>query len=191
MYEAIKGILQEKGPTRVIVETGGLSYRVAIPLRSFASLPPLQDSVHLFLSHVVREDAQALYGFLTKEERDLFEQLTQISGIGPKTALTILGHIDVASLALAVEKKEAKRLYSLPGIGKKTAERLILELQGKNLPVGTPQASLPSLLQDGVSALVHLGYPVAKAEKIFENLLREHEKETDLSRLLSLALQKI
>ncbi len=196
MYEAIRGILKEKEPLKAVVETAGISYRLSIPLSTYTHLPALETAVHLFLSHVVREDSQTLYAFLIKEERDLFETLIGLSGIGPKTASGIIGHMELGAFQRAIASSDIRILSKLPGIGKKTAERLVIEMRdkikgkGKELPVHL-RASNGSVASDAVSALLNLGYNPLDAQKAVESVLQEKKEETDLGRLISAALQKI
>src|SRR5690606_26086648 len=115
-------------PGRAVVETSGIAYRLAIGLNTYTHLPYLQQNVHLFLSHIVREDSQTLYAFFSQEERDLFETLITVSGIGPKTGLAILGHMALEALQRAISLADIALLSKIPGIGKKTAERLVIEM---------------------------------------------------------------
>jgi len=146
MIGRLTGILAEKTPPLVLIDVGGVGYEVDVPMSSFYNLPALGERVTLLTHFVVREDAQLLYGFLSAEERAAFRQLIRISGIGPKMALSLLSGLSVAELAQAVSQQQAGRLTKVPGIGKKTAERLLLELKGKlgpdlALPGGTALAS--------------------------------------------------
>src|SRR3989344_8396803 len=131
MYEAIRGVLKEKEPLKAVVETGGISYRLTIPLNTYTKLPSLETPIHLFLSHIVREDAHTLYAFWVKEERDLFEVLINLSGIGPKTAAAIVGHMEIDAFHHAITAADIRILSKIPGIGKKTAERLVIEMRDK------------------------------------------------------------
>src|SRR5258708_4277677 len=123
MYESIQGILKEKEPIKAVVEAGGIGYRLAIPLSTYTRLPACETPLKLYLSQVVREDAHTLYAFLLKEERDLFEVLITLSGIGPKTALAIIGHMEMGAFQRAIASADTRLLSKIPGIGKKTAER--------------------------------------------------------------------
>lgn len=196
MYEAIRGVLKEKEPLKAVVEAAGISYRLSIPLSTYTRLPELETAVHLFLSHVVREDSHTLYAFLAKEERDLFETLIGLSGIGPKTAAGIIGHMELGAFQRAIAAADIRILSKIPGIGKKTAERLVIEMRDKvkgkrkNLPVHL-LASNGSIASDAVSALLNLGYNPLDAQKAVESVLHEKKEESDLGRLISAALQKI
>jgi holliday junction DNA helicase RuvA len=160
MIGRLIGTLAEKAPPQVLIDVNGVGYEVDVPMSSFFNLPGLGERVTLLTHFVVREDAQLLYGFLTHEERATFRKLIRISGVGPRTALSILSGLSVSELSQAVTQQQAGRLVKVPGIGKKTAERLLLELKGKLGPdMGAPGASVASDAQaDIVQALMALGY---------------------------------
>ena len=160
MIGRLIGVLAEKSPPLVLIDVNGVGYEVDVPMSSFYNLPGLGERVTLLTHFVVREDVQQLFGFLTGEERATFRQLVKISGIGPRTALSILSGLSVGELAQAVSTQQTARLVKVPGIGKKTAERLLLELKGKLGPeLGAPAAQVASDAQaDIVQALVALGY---------------------------------
>ena len=160
MIGRLIGTLAEKAPPQVLIDVNGVGYEVDVPMSSFFNLPGLGERVTLLTHFVVREEAQLLYGFLTHEERATFRQLIRISGIGPRTALSILSGLSVHELSQAVTQQQAGRLVKVPGIGKKTAERLLLELKGKLGPdMGAPGATVASDAQaDIVQALMALGY---------------------------------
>jgi len=155
----LTGVLAEKSPPLVLIDVNGVGYEVDVPMSSFYNLPALGERVTLLTHFVVREDAQQLFGFLTAEERATFRQLVKISGIGPRTALSILSGLSVGELAQAVSAQQSGRLVKVPGIGKKTAERLLLELKGKLGPdLGAPAQVTSDAQADIVQALVALGY---------------------------------
>lgn len=155
----LSGTLAGKNPPQVLVDCNGVGYDVDVPMSTFYSLPALGDKVTLLTHFVVREDAQILYGFATAQEREAFRQLIKISGVGPRTALSVLSGMSVADLAQAITLQEAGRLVKVPGIGKKTAERLLLELKGKLGAELGASASIASDAQgDILQALVALGY---------------------------------
>ena len=160
MIGRLTGVIAEKSPPLVLIDVAGVGYEVDVPMSSFFNLPALGERVTLLTHFVVREDAQQLFGFLTHDERSTFRLLVKISGIGPRTALAILSGLNVAELADAVSRQESGRLVKVPGIGKKTAERLLLELKGKLGPeLGQPAASAAGDAQnDIVQALLALGY---------------------------------
>ena len=160
MIGRLTGTLAEKSPPQLLVDVGGVGYEVDVPMSTFYNLPGLGERVTLLTHFVVREDAQLLYGFLTATERATFRQLLKISGVGARTALSILSGLSVGELAQAVSAQEVGRLIKVPGIGKKTAERLLLELKGKLGPdLALPGAVIRSEAQaDIVQALIALGY---------------------------------
>jgi Holliday junction DNA helicase RuvA len=168
MIGRITGALLEKNPPQILVDVGGVGYELDVPMSTFYNLPNLGENVVLVTHLVVREDAHLLFGFLSQAERALFRQLLKISGIGARMALAVLSGLSVQELAQAVALQETGRLTKIPGIGKKTAERLLLELKGK-LPVagtaatklgagGTAQTVVPDAASDILNALLALGY---------------------------------
>ena len=165
MIGRLDGLLAAKNPPQLLIDVGGVGYEVDVPMSTFYQLPAPGARITLLTHFVVREDAQVLYGFLTEEERATFRQLVRISGVGPRTALSILSGLSVAELAQAVTLQESGRLVKVPGIGKKTAERLLLELKGKLGPeLGLPAAAAVSDAQaDIVQALLALGYSEREA----------------------------
>jgi holliday junction DNA helicase RuvA len=160
MIGKLTGTLAAKNPPEVLVDCGGVGYEVLVPMSTFYNLPALGEKVALLTHLIVREDAHLLYGFATNDERAGFKQLVKISGVGPRTALSILSGMSVADIAQAVAKQDAARLTKIPGIGKKTAERLLLELKGKlGDALATGGVSVANDSQsDILQALVALGY---------------------------------
>lgn len=175
MIALVRGALAYKSIDHVIIDVGGVGYRLFIPLSTFYALPDTGE-VSLFTHTHVREDALLLYGFLTGEERDMFVILIGISGIGPKLAVNILSHIPVGELKAAIAGGDIKRLSGLPGIGKKTAERLVLELKDKVGPICQHPTAMKTdgklatddVITDVISALVNLGYKENQARKVLE-----------------------
>jgi holliday junction DNA helicase RuvA len=171
MIAHLRGILLEKHPNQAVVEAGGVGYDIAIPVSTYAALAEPGQEVRLRIHTHVREDAIQLFGFSTGEEKMLFEKLISVSGIGPKLGITVLSGLAAADLIAAIRAGATERLVRIPGVGKKTAERLILELREK-LPSGgaTPQAApegkaaFSALEQDVLSALTNLGCAPAAAE---------------------------
>jgi Holliday junction DNA helicase RuvA len=159
MIGRLSGILLYKNPLQLIVDCQGVGYEVSVPMSTFYQLPSVGEKVVLLTHFVVREDAQLLFGFGTAQERELFRELIKISGVGARTALALLSGMSVADLAQAVTLQEAGRLTKIPGIGKKTAERLLLELKGK---LGADLGSGGTVAQDSnsdiLNALLALGY---------------------------------
>jgi Holliday junction DNA helicase RuvA len=172
MIGRISGLLAEKAPPLVLVDVQGVGYELDVPMSTFCNLPALGERVTLLAHFVVREDAQQLFGFLTAAERGAFRELVRISGVGPRTALGILSGLSVAELSQAVSRQDAARLVKVPGIGKKTAERLLLELKGRLGPdIGAPAASVVSDAQaDIVQALLALGYNEREAQAALKAL---------------------
>jgi holliday junction DNA helicase RuvA len=160
MIGRLTGLLAEKNPPQLLLDVNGVGYEVDVPMSSFYNLPGLGEKVTLLTHFIVREDAQVLFGFLTHEERNTFRQLVKISGVGPRTALSILSGLSVSELAQAVSLQESGRLIKVPGIGKKTAERLLLELKGKlGDALASPSATIQNDAQgDILQALLALGY---------------------------------
>jgi Holliday junction DNA helicase RuvA len=160
MIGRLTGALAEKAPPLILIDVNGVGYEVDVPMSTFFNLPGLGERTTLLTHLVVREDAHHLFGFLTAAERDTFRLLIRISGVGPRTALGILSGLSVADLAQAVSRQEAGRLVKVPGIGKKTAERLLLELKGKLGPDIAAGGSAPAgdAHADIAQALVALGY---------------------------------
>jgi Holliday junction DNA helicase RuvA len=160
MIGRLTGIVAEKSPPLLLIDVNGVGYEVDVPMSSFYNLPALGERATLLTHFVVREDAQQLFGFLTSAERSAFRLLIRISGVGPRTALSILSGLSVAELTSAIAQQQAGRLVKVPGIGKKTAERLLLELKGKLGPdLGAGGAAVIDDAQaDIVQALMALGY---------------------------------
>jgi Holliday junction DNA helicase RuvA len=166
MIGRLTGILLEKNPPQILLDVQGVAYELDVPMSTFYNLPALHEKIVLHTQLIVREDAHLLYGFASHDERVAFRQLLKISGVGPKLALSVLSGLSLGDLAAAVANKEAGRLTKIPGVGKKTAERLLLELQGKfsvTSPGGASRA--PSSHSDDISnALRALGYNDKEAD---------------------------
>src|SRR5579872_397626 len=170
MIAHLRGRLLSKHPNQAIVETGGVGYDVVISVPTYSDLPGAGSEVALHIHTHVREDQIALYGFLHSAEKHLFEKLITVSGIGPKLAITILSGMAAEAMVAAIRGNDVARLTKIPGIGKKTAERMVLELRDK-LPVATSATALPTLSaveDDVLSALINLGYQRPAAEKALE-----------------------
>ena len=177
MIAHLRGKLIARHPNQAIVETTGVGYEVVISVPTFSDLPPLGSEVALHIHTHVREDQLALYGFLRAEEKQLFEKLITVSGIGPKLAITILSGMAAQELGNAIRGNDLARLTKIPGIGRKTAERLVLELRDK-LPVTAQEvaAAAPAfsaVQEDVLSALVNLGYQRAAAEKSLASVTKD------------------
>lgn len=173
MIGKLTGLLDDKNPPQVTVDCAGVGYQVLVPMSTFCNLPERGARVSLLTQLIVREDAHTLYGFATAGERGAFRELLKISGVGPRTALAILSGLSVAELADAVTQQQAGRLTKIPGIGKKTAERLLLELRGKLGPdLGLAPAGAPAdaAVSDISQALLALGYNEREAAAALKNL---------------------
>ena len=162
MIGRLTGKLAAKHPPQVLVEVGGVAYELDVPMSTLYTLPAIGDAVTLYTHLSIKEDSHTLYGFATLEERSAFRQLIRISGVGPRTALSVLSGLSVAELSQAVALQDVARLTKIPGIGKKTAERLLLELKGKVVLLGAaaPGAEKAS---DVLNALLALGYSEKEA----------------------------
>lgn len=187
MIGRIQGTLIESNPPQVLVDVHGIGYEVDVPMSTFYNLPGLGEKVTLLTHMVVREDAQLLYGFLTAPERDCFRQLLKVTGIGARTALAILSGMSVEMLVQAVAMQEVGILTKVPGIGKKTAERLILELKDKlgSAIISSGVTVASSAIADVIKALVSLGYSEREATQAAKKL----PEDIDLSEGIRLALQ--
>jgi holliday junction DNA helicase RuvA len=176
MIAHLRGKLLAKSPNRVVVETGGVGYELNISVPTFSDLPASGSEVALHVYTHVREDLIALYGFLRPAEKQLFEKLITVSGIGPKLAITILSGMAADEMAGAIRGNDVARLTRIPGIGKKTAERMVLELRDKLPPAaGISQLIAPAMSvveEDVLSALVNLGYQRAAAEKTLAGVVK-------------------
>ncbi len=173
MIGKLTGTLLEKSPPQVLVDCHGVGYEVDVPMSTFYNLPPLGEPVSLLTHLAVREDAHQLFGFATEQERAAFRQLIRISGVGARTALAILSGLSVADLAQAITLQESARLVKVPGIGKKTAERLLLELKGKlgaELPSASSSAAQNDAQRDIEQALLALGYNEKEAQAALKAL---------------------
>lgn len=188
MIGRIAGALIEKNPPQVLVSCNGVGYEVDVPMSTFYNLPAVGEPVVLLTHFVVREDAQILYGFGTQAERAAFKQLIKISGVGPRTALGVLSGMTVNDLAQAITLQEPLRLTKIPGIGKKTAERLLLELKGKmGADIGATSAITHDAQVDILQALVALGY----SDKEAVLALKPLPKDVGVSEGIKLALKAL
>lgn len=190
MIGRIQGKLIESNPPRILVDVHGVGYEIDVPMSTFYSLPNLGSEVTLLTHMIVREDAQLLYGFLTAEERETFRILLKVSGIGARTALAVLSGLSVPDLVNAVTLQDAAILTRVPGIGKKTAERLILELKDKltgALPNATGLTAMNSVTSDIINALIGLGYTDREARAAVKKL----PDDVSVSDGIRMALQNI
>lgn len=174
MIGRLAGTVAAKSPPQVLVDVRGVGYEVDVPMSTFCALPPTGGAVTLLTHQVVREDAHVLFGFLSHEEREAFRQLIRISGVGPRTALSLLSGLSVSELAAAVAQQQVARLVKVPGIGKKTAERLLLELKGKlGDAMGSQMPPAAGANADIIQALLALGYSEREAETAMKALPAE------------------
>ncbi|HZQ17496.1 MAG TPA: Holliday junction branch migration protein RuvA [Terriglobales bacterium] len=191
MIAHLRGKLIARRPNQVIVETMGVGYDVTISVPTFSELPSLGSEVALHIHTHVREDQIALYGFLRPEEKQLFEKLITVSGIGPKLAITILSGMPAEEMTGAIRGNDVVRLTKIPGIGRKSAERMVLELRDKLPPVGAGQVqvvpALNTVQEDVLSALVNLGYQRPVAEKALSGV----EKDVSFDAMFRAALATI
>lgn len=188
MIGKLTGTLLEKNPPQILIDCHGVGYEVDVPMSTFYNLPAAGEKVSLLTHFVVREDAQILYGFGSAAEREAFRQLIKISGIGPRTALSVLSGLSVADLAQAVSAQEAGRIVKVPGIGKKTAERLLLELKGKlGADMGKPAGAASDAQADIQQALMALGYN----EKDASAALKALPADVGVSEGIKLALKAL
>jgi Holliday junction DNA helicase RuvA len=192
----LRGTLLEKQPNRVVVDVGGVGYDVAVPLSTFYGLADAGGEVSLRVHTHVREDAISLFGFATPLELDLFERLIGISGIGPKVGLAVLSGIEPMELIGAIERGDLARLTAIPGVGKKTSERIVLELKdrlpkARVAPVTAGAGGAPVLRDDLLSALMNLGYHRPLAEKAVDAALAAAGRDAGFERTLKQALREL
>lgn len=169
MIGALAGVIAEKEPPRLLIECQGLGYEVEVPMSTYLTLPPVGSSVRLRIHHVLREDASLLFGFATAEERGLFRALLKVNGVGPKVALAILSGVSASQFHQAVSAEDAAALTRIPGVGRKTAERLLIEMRDhfKDAPSAAGSGVLPPR-EEALHALLVLGYKPQEAQKMLE-----------------------
>ncbi|HFC7289726.1 TPA: Holliday junction branch migration protein RuvA [Neisseria meningitidis] len=192
MISRLTGKLVEKNPPQIVIDVNGVGYEADVSMQTFCNLPPVGESVQLFTQLIIREDAHLLFGFATEEERKTFRQLIKVGGIGAKTALGILSAMTADELAQAVAEEDVKRLSSAPGIGKKTAERMVLELRGKLVAHTVTDglfAAAPAAdeTEDIVSTLLALGYSEREAKAAVKGV----PKGTNVGEGVRLALKNL
>jgi Holliday junction DNA helicase RuvA len=200
MYEYIKGVLIESTPQHAVVDVHGIGYKLFSPVNTLSRMPEIGQTVLLYASYVIRETNQTLYGFITRQEKELFELLITVSGIGPKIAIALLGHLELNHLVRSIRNSQLAHLCKVPGIGKKTAERLVLEIKDK-LPAfmiddsehngsDKPCDLASQKIQDAMSALINLGYSQLAAQRAIKQVLDEAGEAASLTTLITLALQR-
>lgn len=192
MLDFIKGSLVAIRMPTLIVENHGLGYKIFFSKNQISLLPPLGANLFLHLALIIREDAHTLYGFLTPEERELFHLLSRVSGSGPKTAFAILSHTTPVDFITAIQNKNSPELTKIPGVGKKTIDRLYLELPDRLSGFSLSQPSSPiNLSSDAISALVALGYEKNKAKEAVRQVQMNVTQPISLSEIIKLSLQAI
>ena len=195
MIAYLNGTLAEKTPASVIVECGGVGYEALIPLSTFDRLPATGAPVKLYTFHAVREDDETLFGFASPEERSMFSMVTSVSGVGPKTALAVLSGFTIGDLQLAIAQGDAKRIATVKGVGKKTAERIVIELKDKVNPIEALASSSAAstgeqraVLRDAMLALTALGFADDKARKMVSDVLADDPQIADTETVIKRAL---
>lgn len=191
MIDYLEGILRHKSPTFIVVDVGGVGYKVNLSLSSYNLLPPEGNQIKIDTYLHLREDGVALYGFLAKEERNFFLLLISISKIGPKSALRMLSRISSSEFKKAIKREDLTALTDISGIGKKTAQRLILELKeriGEEEPI---EPGKEELVKDALSALASLGYTQNEARRAVRQVISSSKEEMDLTRVIKEALNRI
>ena len=195
MIGSLIGLIKEKTPSSILLEVNGIGYEISIPLSTSFQLPKVGESAFLLTHLVVREDQHSLYGFATEEERKLFRALIKISGVGAKLAITILSGTNVTGFIQSVVNEDIDALVHLPGIGKKTAERLVVEMKDKVSEISDDQNNLPdsganSAVAEAINALVNLGYKTKDAKNILDKIDSEELSVEDLIRQALKSLNK-
>lgn len=198
MITFLEGIVADKDPTRVVLNVGGVGYEVFIPLSSYDRLPAAGDACKILTYDHVREDIHALYGFLTVDERRMFLMLLNISGIGPKLALTVLSGLSIRDLKASIAQADVKRLSSISGIGKKTAERIVVELRdklgaGEAMEAITAQEEMTpenARTRDAILALISLGHKQADAQQLVRNAAAGAKPDVTVEEIVRRALAR-
>jgi len=193
MIAYVSGTLAEKTPARVVVEACGVGYEMSISLSTYDRLPAKGSPVKVFTYHHVREDGETLFGFATEDEKEMFGKLTGVSGVGPKIALAILSGLTLADLSLAIASGEAKRISAVKGVGRKTAEKICVELKDKvnafeAMSSGAGGGRTKAFLRDAVLALAALGYGEGNASKMVSQVVADHPEAEDTETVIRLAL---
>lgn len=200
MFSFIKGELVHLSPISVVLETGGVGYLIHIPANVFSKLPQIGNPILLHTSYIVREISHTLYGFLSINERETFEILMGVSGIGPKLALSIIGHLSLNDLQKAIISGDIPTICRVPGIGKKTAERMFIELRDKLQDFCPRDPSDHAIkinnsngqkIRDAMNALINLGYNQMTAQKAIKNTLQDLSDDIDLPTLITVSLKNV
>ena len=194
MIAYVRGSLVEKSPTRAVVEAAGVGYELVIPISTYEKLPREGSEVKVLVFHCVREDDEILFGFATEDEKTMFAKLTSVSGVGPKIAVAILSGTSVAELATCISAGDAKRISAIKGVGKKTAEKICVELRDKVTSLmfsrrgGEVGAAVSPIVGDALNALRSLGFNEETSTKMVTDVLAKHPEATDLESVIRLAL---
>ncbi len=198
MFAFMRGKLIYASPQHCVIEIGGIGYKLQMAANAFSKMPQVGEELLLHTSFQVRDTSHSLYGFITEQERDLFELLINISGIGPKLGLSIIGHLSFSDLQEAISKNEIAKLCKIPGVGRKTAERLVIETRDKLEGFHTHEFTAPSVaskesqtVQDAMSALIHLGYNQSTAQKAVKKSLESLPDNPDLALLITHSLTNV
>lgn len=199
MIAWVEGILREKTPLRVVIDVNGVGYELHVPLSTSAVLPDAGKTVSLHAYTVAREDALLLYGFATSYEKDVFELLLRANRVGPKLALTMLSGMPPERLVAALRDSEVAAMKGIPGVGAKTAERMVVELRERAVELGVPSGGAPAsapeedhgLREQLLSALVNLGYPRSQADRVVETAVAEAGEEATIESLIRVALRSL
>ena len=192
MISYIRGVLAEKEPTRAVIEAGGVGYELLVPLSTYEKLPRVGSEVKLLAYHCVREDDEILFGFWADDEKAMFAKLTSVSGVGPKIALAILSGSSVAELSMSIAGGDAKRISAIKGVGKKTAEKICVELRDKVSEFafsgsGDRNVAAP-LARDAVAALRALGFNEETSSKMVADVLAKDSSIDSVEKIIKLAL---
>lgn len=199
MIGRIRGILIEKKPPEILVDVSGLTYEVQVPMSTAYQLPEVGNELHLHTHFVVRDDAQLLYGFYQEKDKILFRALIRVNGVGPKMALTILSGMDADEFVRTVQANDVSAMVNMPGIGKKTAERLIVEMRDRlddwsdgDAAVAAGDAGIASSIsKDAETALLALGYKPQQASRAISQVLKENPEVEDSEALIRLSLKSM
>ena len=194
MIAYVRGTLVEKEPTRAVIEAGGVGYEFLVPLSTYEKLPRTGSEAKLLAYHCVREDDEILFGFWAEDEKAMFAKLTSVSGVGPKIALAILSGSSIAELAMSIAGGDAKRISAIKGVGKKTAEKICVELKDKVSEFafsgrdGAPGRAAPPVMRDAVAALRALGFNEETSSKMVADVLAKHADVESVETVIKLAL---
>lgn len=202
MIGQITGILVDKTPPEILINVGGICYEVQVPMNTLFQLPDLNKQVTLHTHFVVREDAQLLYGFIAAKDKSLFRSLIKVNGVGPKMALAILSGMEADEFVRTVRGNDVAALVNMPGVGKKTAERLIIEMrdrlaewggsdEGSTVEVGGASAGNKLISQEAESALLSLGYKPQQAIRAIDRVLKDNPETVESEALIRLALKSM